>query len=457
MFYDERIELAKGKICRNSIVISLIISLVMGVLRLGVVTSKFTSITYIYLIAIEVTVALCSAVTLIIGAVRGRRREKDERFIADQSAFYIKTAYICLNIVIICEAVMIPVKLHLYQRFGDSVLQLVYDNFLFLLFFVIGNYVVYSFKKNDIYLNYDLMEDDHYYTGVWKNIGKLSVRALYCLGISITVDLMLDLFTRTLTFTVIEAYVVFFIIYALFTVTLAGIYLLYSFLEKSSYNSERIVSRATVISLLITIFIYALYAYFIACISILPISQTEIYMALSRMSTICSSILIFTILMFLTYFGYEYQKKKPNKLLSAALLTIILSFVLSEISSSVYSHIQFMFLDTLINSNSYELIQTMANILNCKSDLVCIANSVGFVLAVTALIKDRSIGKGHIVSVGFLGILWALDIFIRTQLPYIYVTYFGVFANVSVLLCFWAIILSVSANDKKSLDKTEPM
>lgn len=457
MFYDERIELAKGKICRNSIIISLVLSLMIGILRLGLVTSRFTSATYVYLIAIEVIIALCSAITLIIGAIRSRHREKDERFIAEQSCFYIKAAYICLNIVIICEAVIIPVKLHLYQRFGGSVRLLVYDTFLFLLFFVICNYIIYSFKKNDIYLNYHLMEDDHYYTGVWKNIGKLSVRALYCLGISMTADLMLDLFTGTVTFNIIEAYIIFFFIYVSFTATLAVLYLLYSFLEKSSYNSERLVSKATVISLLITIFIYALYACFIVYISMLPISQSEIYMEVSQMSTICSNILIFTILMFLTYFGYEYQKKKPNRLLSAALLTIILSFVLSEISSYVYSHIQYMLLDTLLNSNSYELIQTMANILNCKSDLVCITNSVGFILTVIALIKDRSIGKGHIASVGFLGILWALDIFIRTQLPYIYVTYFGVFANVSILICLWAIILSVSSRDKKSLDKTEPM
>ena len=137
MFYDERIELAKGKICRNSIIISLVLSLMIGILRLGLVTSRFTSATYVYLIAIEVIIALCSAITLIIGAIRSRHREKDERFIAEQSCFYIKAAYICLNIVIICEAVIIPVKLHLYQRFGGSVRLLVYDTFLFLLFFVV--------------------------------------------------------------------------------------------------------------------------------------------------------------------------------------------------------------------------------------------------------------------------------------------------------------------------------
>lgn len=465
MFYDERIELAKGKICRNSLVIALFMAMIIGTLRFICVKSiddasalkssvAESIIVGSFFIAVEIAVFVCSATVLAVGAVRAIVCQKDERFMAEQSAFYIKASYVCINIVMICASIVFPLNLIAYRFMGMFASIVIFDKFLLILFFTIGNYTVYNFKKKDIYLNYDLMEEENYYKGVWKNIGKLCKRMLRCFVISATVDILISLLLRHF----LLDFIAIFIFDAIVTAVLIGLYLLYSCLERSSYNSSKIVSRATVVSLLIAVLVYALYSavsmYFFAMLG----SETAKLELVAQTSEAMQSIWIFAVLMFLTYFGYEYQKKKPNKLLSASILMIVLSIALCHIFSEIQTSISIIIIKiaediearTLMSQSFYTLVEYFMF-------AVCVANSVGFVLTVFALIKDRSIGKSHIISVVLLGVLWGVEIFAYTHSAAGNIRLYQMLANIFALVSFYIMILSVSSRDKKSLDKTEPV
>ena len=149
MFYDERIENVKGKIAKRSILITLAITFVLAEIHCVNLLRNASDVRYYWFALPDVIICFSTIVTLIIGLVRHIIISKDERTEAEQGSFYKEAASILIKISLGAFAFDIPIVLYLGKplTFADRGPS----GIIYTLLFIIGIYVVYSFKKNDIY------------------------------------------------------------------------------------------------------------------------------------------------------------------------------------------------------------------------------------------------------------------------------------------------------------------
>ena len=222
---------------------------------------------------------------------------------------------------------------------------------------------------------------------------------------------------------------------------LTVLYLLYSFLEKCSYNSENSISGSTIISLGITIFIYAVYTAGVIFIDSMAISQATAVQLVSIISSL-DTYIKFALLIFLTYFGYEYQRVRNNKLLSAACVTILLSEILSVFIGQISGSLIFVFMPEIMSQDAYIINQLFSTINVSIEDASSLANIVGFVLIIFALVKDKLIHKAHRFAVGAFAVLGGVELFLRTQVDILQVNIYHFIVEI-IVLCYFAIVLSI--------------
>ena len=354
MFYDERIEKAKGRISRNAIILSVIISVVLGAIRLTNILKNTDQSKYLCFVILEAAIILGGLICLLIGVIRSKTHIRDERIVFEESRFYNKASSILIKIVTIIFAFFLPIVLYigLPNNYTDGG----FDRIFLVLFFVVGIYVIYGFRRNDIYFNYSIMENEHYYKSVLKNIGKLAIYILCLFAVS-AISFTLFVATKELDQVILIKHILqIVILYVVVLFEFSLLYLLYSFLEKMSYNSTRWLSQSTAISLGITVFIYAVYTFIVMFVDSLAISQAQAMQTVSVASSLAFYI-DFALLIFLTYFSYEYLKVKHNKLLSAACLTILLSETLAFIIGQVWGGITSLFLREMIEYDAYIITQ----------------------------------------------------------------------------------------------------
>ena len=438
MFYDERIEKAKGRISRNAIILSVVISAALGAIRLTNILKNTDQSQYLCLVILEAVIILGGSVCLLIGFARGKTRPRDERTVFEESCFYNRAAPVLLKTVTLVFAFFLPIVLHrgLPSGYTDGG----FNRVLPVLFFAVGIYVIYEFRRNDIYFNYSLMEDEHYYRGVFKNIGRLALYILCLFAVSaisftlfaVTKEPDRALLSRQLL--QIAGY------YMTVLPELSLLYLLYSFLEKTSYTSTRRLSRATAISLGITVLLYAVYTIIAVSADALAGSQAQAVQAVSAASSLAVCI-NFALLIFLTYFSYEYLKEKQNKLLSAACLTVLLSETLAFLIGEAWSGITVLFLREMIEYDDY----TVKSLLNAGKtvlqDLSGTADMIGFSLMILALVKDKTVRKANLaVPVGF-AVLGGVELFLRTQTGYLEVKIYHSLAEIAVLI-YWCVLVA---------------
>ena len=226
-------------------------------------------------------------------------------------------------------------------------------------------------------------------------------------------------------------------------IEVALLYLLYSFLEKCSYNSENSISKSTIISLVITIFIYAVYTAGVIFVDSTRVSQATAVQLVSIMSTL-DTYIRFALLIFLTYFGYEYQRIRKNKLLSAACVTILLSETLSIFTGQISGSLIFVFMPEIMSQDAYIIGQLFSAINVSIEDASSLANIVGFVLIIFALVKDKLIHKAHRFAVCAFAVLGGIELFLRTQVDVLSVNIYHFIAEIIALCYFVAIVACVS-------------
>ncbi|MBQ8357619.1 MAG: hypothetical protein IJX39_07405 [Clostridia bacterium] len=449
MFYDERIENVKGKISRNSIFISFIVSLVLGGIHFANISRNAPDNKYFWFVSLELAAFIGALLSLTIGFIICKPRIKDERTESEQNSFYNKAASILIKFVLGVFAFVMPIALYIGSttfNFADGG----FDDIIYILLFVVGIYVVYSFKRNDIYFNYSIIDSDRYYKGVFKNIGKLALYALAFLGIS-AISFVGLVATKTPDSALITKILLQTVAYYIGTFTeLALLYLLYSFLEKSSYNSENSMSKSTIISLGITIFIYAVYTASVIFVDAQPISQTSAMQIVSIISSF-DIYIKFALLIFLTYFGYEYQRVRKNTLLSAACIIILLSETLSVFIGQISGSLIFVFMPEIMSQDAYIINQLFSTINVSIEDASSLANIVGFVLIIFALVKDKLIHKAHRFAVGAFAVLGGIELFLRTQVDVLQVSIYHFLVEI-IELCYFAILVAcVAKRTKKEL------
>ena len=448
MFYDERIEKVKGRISRNAIIMSVIISVVLGSIRLTNILKNTNQIKYLCLVILEAMIFLSGLICLLIGFIRSRIHTKDERTIFEESHFYNKASSILIKIVTIIFAFFLPVISHI--ELPDFYVDSGFGNIFSVLFFSIGTYFIYKLKSNDIYFNYSLMEDEHYYKSVFKNIWKFAFYILCLFGVS-AISFIFFVVTKELNQTILVKHIL--QIIGLYTSVMLGfslLYLLYSFLEKMSYNSTRWLSKSTIISLGITVFIYAVYTLIVVFANSLASSQTQAMQTVSLVSYLGFCI-NFALLIFLTYFGYEYLKVKQNKLLAFACLMILLSEVSVFLIGHVWNEIRYLFLREMIEYGTYTITYFLSTAKTIIQDLSSIINTIGFSLIIIALIKDTTIGKSNIAMIFGFVVLGGIEMFLRTQTGYLEVNIYHSFSEIAVLIYFCILITCI---ERKQINET---
>ena len=97
MFYDERIENVKGKISRNAIFMSFVISLVLGIIHLANIIRNSHSNKHFWFVSLEIAICVSTLIVLTIGFILRKLNEKDERADLIKNAFYNKASSILIS------------------------------------------------------------------------------------------------------------------------------------------------------------------------------------------------------------------------------------------------------------------------------------------------------------------------------------------------------------------------
>ncbi|MBQ8836403.1 MAG: hypothetical protein IJ002_02715 [Clostridia bacterium] len=399
----------------------------------------------------DIAIYFSTIIVLIIGLIRHIIYRKDERTELEQGRFYSKAASALIKIALGAFAFVMPIALYIGSTtfdFADGG----FDDVIYILLFIVGIYVVYSFRKNDIYFNYSIMDSGRYYKGVFKNIGKLSLYALGFLCVSVASFVGVVIIKAPGSALALRIFLQTVVYYIGALIETALLYLLYSFLEKNSYNNENSISQSTIISLGITIFIYAVYTASVIFVDAQPISQTSAMQIVSIISTL-DTYIKFALLIFLTYFGYEYQRVRKNKLLSAACITILLSETLSVFIGQISSSLIFVFMPEILSKDAYIINEILSAISVSIGDASTLANVVGFVLIIFALAKDKLIHKAHRFAIGAFVIFSGVELFLRTQVDVLSVNIYHFLVEIAVLCYFAMLVACVAKRIKKNYGK----
>ena len=209
-------------------------------------------------------------------------------------------------------------------------------------------------------------------------------------------------------------------------------------------------SKSTIISLGIAIFIYAVYTAGVIFIDALPISQTFALQLVSVISTL-DTYIKFALLIFLTYFGYEYQRSRENKLLSVACMVLLLGEVLYVFLGKICSGLIFVFMPEIMSQDAYIINQILSSVNVFIDDALSIAKIVGISLIIFALVKDRFVHKVNRLAVVVLVVLGGVELFLRTQVDYLTVNIYRFIVEIAVLCYIAALVARVGKRTNKEL------
>lgn len=435
MFYDERIERERGRISRNCIIISVICALIYGALNLSniLLCLEKPAFRHFMHLGVEGAIILSGIIILAVGMLKYFSRH-DERSRAERDIFYNKAGFVHLCVTFCAWAFLMPLTA-LNPLPSINFYALPYDYGMYLLFFPIVIYCVYSFKKSEIYFNYSLLNGNDYYKYVIKNIGKLGLRTLVLFAVSLT----------TLCFSIVAVNITpknflscalsIILTYVFCFASAASLYLLLSVLEKSSYDNEKmLISKATVISFVTCVgLIFVMAIFSIAASSYInSLSREEINAfamigitigeLVARANYIISgmkTISILALTLSLTYFCYEYGRVKKSKLFSrsaAAFLGIagIKNFFLSCYQIAMVITIQVV-RDMAESMDGFYLEHSLSQWYTNLSYAASFLQLVCICLMIIALVRDGALHKANIISIPIIAIMLCVLIFLETQ------------------------------------------
>ncbi len=436
MFYDERIELERGRISRNCIALCVLLSLISGILQ-GFQILSYSKLTHtpqpalwIY-ISMEIVIVLAGLMILTIGILRCHG--SDERSFSARNLFYNKAMFIFLILVGVSLAVFFPISL--VVRRPSNFASEGFGGILELLLFAVGIYAIYNFKNRDIYFNYSIMESPHYYRNVWKNIGKAWLYILCGFGISVATLGSLWVFNFQRFQEDASAIAVIYAWYALLFAVCTLLYLLFSFLERESYKSEQGLSKASGISLLTTVCIYCVYAAGLLWLNNQGIDQAFSLRLLKYVQMLFPYIQ-FALMVFLIYFSYEYARRYGRSGIGNGCLCILLGLLGSKCADKLLQQLQYFFL--FESTVQYDLIVFFSSARQICNDLAIFSYVTGFCMIILTLVKNEMLPKAHFAMYGIFAICIGIDLFLRLQAEYMVRTVFlaCVYAAVLIYLCF---------------------
>ncbi len=429
MFYDERIELERGRISRNCIALCVLLSLISCILQ-GYHIFLHRPQLWVY-IGVELVTVLTGLIILTLGLLRSRG--SDERAISTMHLFYNKAMFVFLMIVGAAMAILFPISL-----LTDRPSNFASDGFgriVELLLFSVGIYAIYSFKKRDIYFNYSIMESDHYCLGIMKNIGKAWLYILCAFGLSVATLGLLWILDPNSFLEDVSVLLTVYIGYALLFAVCTGLYFLFSFLERESYQKETGISHAAGICLIVTVCVYCVYAFAVLWLNRQVIDQ-EYEIRLLNYVQMLFPYIQFALMLFLVYFSYEYTRRYGASAVGLGSLCILLGLVGTTCANYFLRLVQY----ALINLDplNQDWMLPFSYLRQICEGVKTLSYMAGLCMILHTLIKNGLLSKAHYALYAAFALFVGIDLFLWAQAEYMLRTNFlaGIYAAVLIYLCF---------------------
>lgn len=425
MFYDERIELEKGKVCRNCLIIATVGAFFIGASQLinTLMCIAKPQLHHYANVLLPSLIAFGGLAILIYGFTKTSGKP-DERTKAEASAYWGKAGLMLLRAVMVLWAILLPYTM-LNPMPTINFAAIPFDNVLTVLFDFIFIYCVYSFKKRDIYFNYSILESERYYKGVFKNLGNLAVWAAALFAESVFSYIVFYTFEnlkyppkymRDISSPLLALFLIIFSAYAM----LAVLYLALSALEKSSYDNEKkLLSRSTAAAIIVSgvmmLFMSRLATLVIDVVLSAP-SLLPVYNYISHWSDTTFEVML---ALAVTYFSYEYTRAKNTKSVGKLCGALIISGLAYETVFFAFSRIC-----SIILINKYVLPQSpgMPEFQFFMSDTRLLLSDAHLLICLTltsliifTLVRDGVIPKINRAAPVLFAIYFCTEIYFRTQ------------------------------------------
>ncbi|MBQ8339750.1 MAG: hypothetical protein IJY16_04840 [Clostridia bacterium] len=416
MFYDERIELERGKIARNGILLATLYALLCGMLRwMNVLLNMDGSHTYpksyYYLpVWFEIAVAVTGLVCLAVGLFFSLGRPKDERLTAECAAYWRRAGTLQLFVSLAALALFYPLSLLVQTNINYAAVDTM--QVAVNLFLLLAAYVAFAFKERDIYFNYAALESPRYGLAVLKNLGKLGILTLCGLGISCRSTALGALWLQHTR--IPEMLLASLLLWLLIFIILAITYTMLSVLERLSYEKRRVLSGATFATLLLVILLRAAYTAVEALLLNSGATMVEQLIALNYFAWLPLAA-GFWFVLFLIYFYHEYRETGRDRLARVGFLLVLGAEVPGGALDFLLSVFQMIFHRSIIENIEQNLLFGKINgWLAAFTYLVFLA---GFVLLIAGPVRRALVGKKHLIPATLLtAVALGVEIFLYTQL-----------------------------------------
>lgn len=449
MFYDERIEYEKGNIMRGCIMLSVLIAAILGSLRvLGVILyiNEFTFASpyeYFFTVMLEICTVISGTLCLAVGSLYMITEKDGELRKRKKSNFYNKAGKIHIFIMLASFAAASAA----ISNIGS--VDSGFDNVIYAFTITLFAYCAYSFKKRDIYFNYSIMESGCYYKNVFLNILRFARFMFALLFISLVANVIIS--AASISKNALESMIAILGKYAsvFFTVSLA--YILYSYLEKTSYDKESpAFSRAPTVPLAIALVctvIPVLYWVKILVSQKVPYTSSPAGLFVNACE-ICLAA-------FVTYFCYESQKDGKKKLISASALTFLFSASLLACATSFYLTAEELLMLRFYEAEWYPTAyKIFYHTVTWTKYLTSLAKFVSVTLMLTSLIERGIISDKHYFAPPVFAVICITKLIVRpllenTLMTQYRITVFDFSVQAAVIAYILIIMISVSNKQRK--------
>lgn len=442
MFYDERIEAVRGKVCRNAIALAAPIAALALLFRLLTLRGwqEIDTGRYLYLLAVEAATLLGTLSVLIIGILRGVGQQHDEMWQAQQSEFYRKACGTLIRIVLGVWAIFLPCALTIGAPHDR--MAVAYEALLPVLLFVLGAYAVCAFRRQDIYFNYAALESEHYARAVGRNIGRAGLWALGYFVLSFFCTFALVALSKISVQSLPNAYLRLFLGYLGACLWVGVLYLTLSYLEWASYHRKKVISPSTKLCLIATVAVYVTYTLLVVIIDRLPVTQAT-SVALVSYAAMLHDPVRMLLLLFLSYFAYEYQKLGESRAVSRICYGMIALCAMRVGCDLLYSCLTSLFWTQLTDPESWVIRRILLSFNTTLHTGELLLLSLSFVLIIVALVKHLRISRGHIATLPVLVILWGIGIFLSTQVDTVQLELYRCLVSAALLIYACIVFLTI--------------
>lgn len=391
MFNDERINLISGKVYRNGVIIATIISIAYLILKCFVIYKQqfvFTS----YIIS-EMFAVIGGIIIILIGELRLISQPKDERYYLDKYSFYITGAKYYLGIFLLGFAIAVPLefdKLNIAMPLNTLLIHLEIIGLI---------YFSYFFKKNKIYFNYSVINENKstYYKKVFYNIFKLLILLISLYSISLLIAFVKFATSDAILLVLLSILMAFIFSF----ITLGLIYFFISWVEKVSFDEE-VVNRKFSYATLIVGIVTLLYVFVQGYLS----AKNNFYIKSGQYSDELVRALFSRNLIIIKYVSYYYNAfygllmmylliQLPNKKTSnLGINIIVLQLIVNIIYDLFRSNIMAMI---AANNDSHNALILFSQVTNMISIILSLVGLVGIFILMIGLIGEAKKKEGIIL------------------------------------------------------------